>query len=206
MSTGLLLVISGPSGAGKSTLCRALMKRWSNVRYSVSCTTRPPRPNEVNGRDYLFVSEEEFQKNVKAGKFLEWARVHDWHYGTLKDSLMENLQNGLDVVLDVDPQGAVSIKENFSDSVCVYICPPTWESLEDRLRTRATDDEGAISKRLTNARKEMTYLEHYDYLIVNKDLADAVEDLSAILRAERRRIFRLSHELARLEIMEEEKA
>jgi guanylate kinase len=206
MSTGLLLVVSGPSGAGKSTLCQAMLRKWPNCRYSVSCTTRPPRGNEVNGKDYVFLSEEAFQQKIKEGQFMEWARVHDWLYGTLKAPLMEDLENGRDVVLDVDPQGALTIKNSFSDAVSVYICPPSWENLEERLRGRASDDDDAIAKRLANARKEMTYLQHYDYLIVNKDLQDAVDTLSAILRAERRRVFRLEHELKKLEIMEEEKA
>jgi guanylate kinase len=182
------------------------MKRWPNVRYSVSCTTRPPRPSEVNGKDYVFVSEVDFQTKAKNSEFIEWARVHDYHYGTLRAQLMDDIRRGFDVVLDVDPHGAMSIKQAYPDSVAVYISPPDWESLEDRLRGRASDDEGTIAKRLANARKEMTHLQKYDYLIVNRDLGDALEDLSAILRAERRRIFRLSHELDRLEIMEEEKA
>lgn len=206
MSTGLLLVVSGPSGAGKSTLCQAMLRKWPNCRYSVSCTTRPPRGREVDGQDYIFLSEEAFQQKIKEGQFMEWARVHDWLYGTLKGPLMDDLEKGFDVVLDVDPQGAMTIKSSFSDAVSVYICPPSWENLEERLRGRAQDDDSAIAKRLANARKEMTYLQHYDYLIVNKDLQTAVEDLSAILRAERRRIFRLDHELKKLEIMEEEKA
>jgi guanylate kinase len=183
-----------------------MLRKWPNCRYSVSCTTRPPRGNEVNGKDYVFLSEEAFQQKIKEGQFMEWARVHDWLYGTLKAPLMEDLENGRDVVLDVDPQGALTIKNSFSDAVSVYICPPSWENLEERLRGRASDDDDAIAKRLANARKEMTYLQHYDYLIVNKDLQDAVDTLSAILRAERRRVFRLEHELKKLEIMEEEKA
>ncbi|HRY29035.1 MAG TPA: guanylate kinase [Elusimicrobiota bacterium] len=206
MSTGLLLVVSGPSGAGKSTLCQALIAKWPNLRYSVSCTTRPRREKEVDGRDYHFVSEDAFQKNIRDGKFLEWARVHDSFYGTLQEPLMEHLRQGLDVVLDVDPHGALSIKEKFADCVGVYICPPTWESLEDRLRSRAQDDELSISKRLANARKEMGYLSHYDYLVVNKVFRESLENLSAILRAEHSRVKRLSHELTYLEIMEEEKA
>lgn len=206
MSTGILLVISGPSGAGKSTLCQALLKTWPKLRYSVSCTTRPPRAGEVNGRDYCFIGEEEFQKRVKANEFLEWAHVHDYSYGTLREPLMESLRAGYDMVLDVDPQGALSIKDSFAQSVALYICPPSWEMLEDRLRGRALDDESTIEKRLASARKEITYLLHYDYMVVNKDLKEAVEDVSAILRAEHRRVSRLAHELNRLEIMEEEKA
>lgn len=206
MKKGLLLVVSGPSGAGKSTLCQSLTKKWANVRYSVSCTTRPARPAEVDKLDYIFLTEADFKKKVDAGEFLEWAIVHDHYYGTLKSMVVNDLNSGLDVVLDVDPVGALSIKKAFPDSVGIFIFPPTWESLERRLRGRASDDEGAITKRLANARKEMSYLEHYDYVIVNRELSDAVEDLSAILRAERRRTFRQVNELNCLKIMEEEKA
>jgi guanylate kinase len=206
MSSALVLVISAPSGAGKSTLCRALLEQWPKLRYSVSCTTRPPRHTEVNGRDYVFIPEAEFQERAARGEFLEWARVHDHLYGTPKAPLQAFLREGFDVVLDVDPQGALSVKENFPESVCVYICPPTWGSLERRLRRRAEDDETSIAKRLSNARKEMSYLRHYDYLVVNRELKEAVGDLSAILRAEHRHVSRLEDELHQLEIFEEEKA
>lgn len=204
MSNGLLLVISGPSGAGKSTLSRELLKKRSNLWYSVSATTRPARPGEVNGREYIFLSEAEFKKQAEAGAFVEWARVHDHLYGTPRGPLEENTRQGRDVLLDLDPQGAMAIKKAFPGSVRVYICPPSWDTLEGRLRGRAQDDEKVIAKRLSNARKEVAYLERYDYLVVNDDVTEAVEDLSAILRAEHRRVERL--EPNRAGVLEEEKA
>lgn len=205
MTTGLLFVVSGPSGAGKSTLCQALLKKWANLRYSISCTTRPPRSVEVDGKDYIFLSESEFQKKLRAGGFLEWARVHDHYYGTLKAPLMKNLRRGLDMILDVDPQGALSIKKAFGDCICIFICPPNWEALENRLRARAQDDDKTIRKRLTNARKEMTYASQYDYMVVNEEFEEAAGDLSAVIRAEHRRVLRLAHELARFGIREGDK-
>lgn len=203
MPNGLLLVISGPSGAGKSTLSRALLKKRPHLWYSVSATTRPARPGEVNGREYIFLPEAEFKKQAETGAFVEWARVHDHLYGTPRGPLVENTRQGRDVLLDLDPQGAMAIKKAFPGSVCVYICPPSWDTLEGRLRGRAQDDEDVIAKRLSNARKEVTYLERYDYLVVNDDVTEAVEDLSAILRAEHRRVERLEH---RAGVLEEEKA
>lgn len=173
-------------------------KKNRSVRYSVSCTTRAPRPGEVNGRDYVFLSEEEFNRRVKANNFLEWARVHDRYYGTLKKPVFDNLKRGLDVVMDLDTQGALALKKKYPDTVCVFVTAPSWDSLEQRLRSRAQDDEKTIMKRLANARKEMTFLPRYDYLVLNKKLTDAVDDLSAILRAEHRRLARLSTELKSL--------
>ncbi|MBI4395573.1 MAG: guanylate kinase [Elusimicrobia bacterium] len=199
MTTGIILVVSAPSGAGKSTLCHALLERRPNLRGSISCTTRPPRSGEVNGRDYVFLSETDFLRKINEGALVEWARVHDHLYGTPKDPLTENLRKGFDVVLNIDPQGALSVRKIFPESVLVFIYPPSWGILENRLRHRGQDDEKTMAKRLTNARKEMTYLRHYDYAVVNDRLDEAVDDLLAILRAEHRRTGRLSNELSELE-------
>lgn len=198
MSKGILFVLSAPSGAGKTTLCRAMEKQNRSVRYSVSCTTRSPRPGEINGRDYVFLTEDVFKRRVEANEFLEWAKVHDSYYGTLKKPVFNNLKQGLDVVMDLDTQGALALKQKHPDTVCVFVTAPSWDSLEQRLRSRAQDDDKTIRKRLTNARKEMTYLPRYDYLVLNKKLEDAVDDLSAILRAEHRKLARLSEEVKNL--------
>lgn len=198
MSKGILFVLSAPSGAGKTTLCRALEKKHARVRYSVSCTTRRPRPGEINGRDYLFLTEEEFKRRIKAHEFLEWALVHDHYYGTLKKTVLDFVKNGFDVVKDLDTQGALALKEKMPETVIIFVTPPTSDALEIRLRSRAQDDEKTILKRLANARKEMTFLPRYDYLVINNNLEEAIDDLSAILRAEHRRIERLPGEVKKL--------
>lgn len=191
MSNGIVLVLSAPSGAGKSTLCQALVDRQADVRLSVSCTTRSPRPMEVEGRDYFFVSESAFKAKIQAGELLEWAEVHGNYYGTPKAPIEAHRAAGQNVVMDIDTQGAQSVKNAFPDSVLVFIAPPSWKTLETRLRGRNQDDEATIQRRLANARIEMEQAPRYDYLVLNENLADALGDLLAILRAERRRVARL---------------
>ena len=194
MTKGLLLVISAPSGAGKSTLCLALAENRPEVWVSISCTTRPPRPGEENGRDYNFLSPEEFEKRLKAGEFIETARVHDYMYGTLKKPVDDALAAGKDVALNIDTQGARSVKAHFPDCVRTFILPPSWPVLEERLRKRAQDGPDVIAKRLANARGEIGHLAEYDYVVVNDRLQDALDDLLSILRAEKRRFPRLKEE------------
>jgi guanylate kinase len=198
MNKGLLLVISAPSGAGKSTLCRALMERRERMRLSISCTTRPPRSGEINGKDYHFLAPLEFEKQVAAGAFIEWARVHDYCYGTLKAPVEEALAQGADVLLNIDTQGAKSVKALFPECVRAFICPPSWKTLEERLRGRGQDNEAVIATRLANAKGEIAHLPEYDYAVVNDRLEDAVEDLLAILRAEKRCLTRAAGELKSL--------
>jgi guanylate kinase len=199
MSSGLLLVVSAPSGAGKSTLCQALTDRRSDVRLSISCTTRAPRPSEKDGREYYFLSDAEFDARRERGEFLEWARVHGHSYGTPRAALETQIARGLNVVMDIDTQGAFAVKKSFPASVLVFVAPPSWEELEQRLRRRRQDDEATIRRRLANARMELAQAARYDYLIVNNDLEEAVGDLLAILRAETRRVARLKAEMATLE-------
>ncbi|MBL0058630.1 MAG: guanylate kinase [Elusimicrobia bacterium] len=194
MSSGILLVLSAPSGTGKSTLCQALADRRADVRLSVSCTTRPPRPSEAEGRDYFFVSEAEFQARIQRGDLLEWARVHGHFYGTPRGPIEGHRGKGLNVVMNIDTQGARSIKKAFPDSVLVFIAPPSWRVLEERLRGRNQDDEATIQRRLVNAREEMAQAPHYDYLVVNENVQAAVDELAAILSAEHRRVARLAKE------------
>ncbi|MBK8575754.1 MAG: guanylate kinase [Elusimicrobia bacterium] len=197
MSSGIVLVLSAPSGAGKSTLCQALADRRADIRLSVSCTTRPPRPMEVEGKDYFFVSEKEFEAKRKNGDLLEWAQVHGHLYGIPKGPIDAHRAQGMNVVMNIDTQGAQSVRKVFPDSVLVFVSPPSWEALETRLRGRKQDDEATIQRRLANARAEMDQAPHYDYLVVNNTIETAVDDLLAILRAEHRRITRLKADLLR---------
>jgi len=201
MIKGLLMVISAPSGAGKSTLCLALAEKRPEVWVSISCTTRPPRPGEKDGRDYNFFSPEDFEKRLKAGEFIETARVHDFMYGTLKQPVVDALSSGKDVALNIDTQGARSVKTHFPDCVRAFILPPSWAVLEERLHKRAQDGADVIAKRLANAREEISHMSEYDYVVVNDRLQDALDDLLSILRAEKRRFPRLKEEMKQLDFL-----
>jgi guanylate kinase len=204
MTKGILLVISAPSGAGKSTLCRALAERRKGLLVSVSSTTRAPRGEEKDGVDYHFLSKAEFEKREKAGGFVETARVHDHFYGTPKPPLEAAMAAGRDVLLNIDTQGARSVKAHFPDCVRVFVLPPSWKVLEDRLRKRAQDEPAVIAKRLANARGEVSRLAEFDYAVINDRLEDAVEDLLAILRAEGRKVSRAAADLKRSDFLNQE--
>ncbi len=191
MRRGFALVVSAPSGAGKTTLCRRLISEDPEISFSVSFTTRPPRPREKEGVDYFFVSEETFQKMIKEGAFLEWAKVHGHYYGTSKDQVLKALESGQDILLDIDVQGAAQVKKTLGqDAVLVFVLPPSFEELERRLRRRSTESEMAIRQRLENAKQEITRAEEFEYLILNDNLETAFKDLKSILMAERQRTFR----------------
>ncbi|BER92123.1 guanylate kinase [Atrimonas thermophila] len=185
---GILFVISGPSGVGKSTVRKEVMKRCSGLRYSISCTTRPPREGEINGVDYLFVDLSTFEAMKRQGEFLEWARVHGNYYGTPRKPIEEWLKKGEDVILEIDVQGAKQVKKNFKGGVFIFIAPPSLKALEERLKKRNTDREDEILLRMTNARIEMQCISDYDYLVVNDQLEEAVNKLLSIIIAERCRI------------------
>ncbi len=187
MDRGDLFVISAPSGAGKSTLCNMLMKRLPGLAFSVSHTTRPPRNDEVDGRDYFFVSEEEFERLASKGAFLEWARVHGHFYGTSRDHVMEYLSKGVDVILDIDVQGARQVREKFPGAVTIFILPPSWKILEERLLRRGSEDAEAVRLRLQNALKEMDEVTSYRYTIVNDRLEEASNELVSVVTATRSR-------------------
>lgn len=183
---GTLLVISAPSGAGKTTLLKRIMATVPGLGFSVSHTTRPPRPGEQNGVDYHFVSREEFIAMREAGAFLEWAEVHTNLYGTSKQAVADKLATGVDVFLDIDVQGARQIKAAGEQAaIFLFVAPPSWQELEQRLRGRGTESAETVQVRLANARKEMAEAHWYDYLIVNDDLAAATEMLQAVILAER---------------------
>lgn len=188
---GLPVVLSAPSGAGKSTIAARLTEQNPNVVLSLSCTTRAPRNNEKNGVHYHFVSDEEFKKKIKDGDFLEWAEVHGNHYGTPRSALETQLNAGKDVILTIDVQGALSAKRMYPHGVYIFVVPPSWDVLKKRLSGRNSDDIKALEIRQANARKELSYLSHYDYLVVNDELEKAVRDVSSILRAEHCRLTRI---------------
>ncbi len=195
---GIALIVSGPSGAGKSSVCSALRKRESSLRFSVSCTTRRPRPGEQDGEDYYFISVHEFNSKVRDGLFLEHADVHGNYYGTLKSEILDHVLSGTDVLLDIDVQGAMQVKKAASEdstlSRClelVFIGPPDFAELEKRLRGRGTESEEAISKRLADAKQELDCWNLYDYLLINKVLEKTVDDLHSLLDILHKKTIRL---------------
>lgn len=185
--TGMLLIISGPSGTGKGTLVKKLMENDPTFRFSCSVTTRKPRVGEIEGVHYYFVSDEEYDRLLSENAFLEHATVHGHRYGTLRKPVEEMMQQGDNVLLDIDPQGAISVMENASDYVSVFILPPSFEDLRVRLHTRNTDDPVEIERRLNNARGEVTKVDRYQYSVVNDDLELAFSQLQSIVNAEKLR-------------------
>ena len=181
---GKIFVISAPSGAGKTTLVGMLRERFPLLAESVSCTTRKPRKNEVDGVDYFFLSPEEFFAKREAGLFAEWAEVHGNFYGTPIDFLQKQLESGRDIICDIDYQGAVNIKKAFpEEAVLILVLPPSMEELESRLRLRATDAPEVIKTRLHNAKNEIMQYAHFDFAVVNKDLGAAFRQLEEIVSA-----------------------
>ncbi len=191
MRRGLVLVVSAPSGAGKTTLCQKLLAADPEISFSVSYTTRKPRPREKNGVDYFFVDQDTFEKMIEEGAFLEWAKVYDHYYGTAKAQVEEAISQGRDILLDIDVQGAFQVREKLGrDAVLVFILPPSLTELERRLRSRGTEDEETIKRRLSFARQEIARAKEFDYLVCNQELARAFDELWSILKAERQRSFR----------------
>jgi guanylate kinase len=185
---GLLYVVSAPSGAGKTSLCRAITDSLEDLTHSVSYTTRKPRNGEIDGRDYHFVSQERFQAMINAGDFAEWAEVHANLYGTSRRMLDDMISKGIDIILDIDTQGAKQIKSKFSSAVFIFIMPPSLEILEERLRNRKSDHEDEIKKRMRRAREEIKDYALYDYIVVNRDFERALSELRSVVIAERCRI------------------
>lgn len=181
-SRGTLFVLSGPSGVGKGTLRAAALKDIEGLSYSVSCTTRPPRPGDREGIDYRFVSDEEFSRMIEDGLFLEYAQVHGGpRYGTLKADVDRELDAGRDVLLEIDVQGARQIRSLIPDAVMIFVLPPSEEELERRLRGRGTETEAELRARLDSARRELREVETYDYVLVNDDLDKASATLRTMI-------------------------
>ena len=197
---GTLFVVSAPSGAGKTTLCREARLVILDLAYSVSVTTRAPRVGEVNGVDFRFVSEAQFRAMLERGDLAEWATVHGNMYGTPSASLEAALAEGKDVLLDIDTQGAAQLRRRYPEAVLVFIVAPSIADLEQRLRERGADGERDIARRLSRAREEIALWRTYDYLIVNRDVKEAMDQLLAVIQAERCRTTRLSLTLPDLEV------
>jgi len=182
---GLLYIISAPSGTGKTTLLKRVMSYFPDIRFSVSYTTRPPRSDERDGKDYHFISPQQFQQMVEEGAFAEWAEVLGNRYGTALDSVRESRLQGVDLILDIDSQGARQIGEHFNGGVFIFIFPPSLEVLRQRLNDRKVDGQEVIQFRVAQARDEMKQAKWYDYIIVNERVEEAVEQLKSIIIAER---------------------
>lgn len=192
---GLLFVISAPSGAGKTSLCKEVIDNLGGLRHSVSYTTRAPRGQEQDGVDYHFVSPQRFDAMVASGEFAEWAQVHGNRYGTAIATLDAARSAGVDLLLDIDCQGAAQLKKNYCHGVFIFILPPSYQELQRRLEGRQTDAPEVIARRMTNARGEIEAARWYDYLVVNDDFAEARSNLLAILAAERCRTARVLESL-----------
>lgn len=182
---GNLFVVAAPSGAGKSSLVKALMELDARVLPSVSHTTRAPRGQEKHGREYFFVSATEFDAMVQADAFIEWAHVHGHRYGTSRQAIEERISQGADVVLEIDFQGALQIKQVFANAVCIFILPPSWEELRARLERRAEDSPDTIERRLANAAVEVAQVSSFDFVIINELFERALFDLKAIVHSQR---------------------
>ena len=182
---GNLFVVAAPSGAGKSSLVKALMELDSHVQPSVSHTTRPPRGQEKHGREYFFVSPSEFDAMVAGDAFVEWAHVHSQRYGTSKKAIEDRMSQGTDVILEIDFQGAVQIKNIFANAICIFILPPSWEELRSRLERRGEDTPEVIELRLKNAAVEMAQVEKFDFVIINELFDRALFDLKAVVHSQR---------------------
>lgn len=181
------IVVSAPSGSGKSTVLRRVLRELGEIRFSVSHTTRPPRPGETDGVEYHFVSREAFETLRKERRLLEWAEVHGHFYGTTSAEYERAQAEGVDLLLDLDVQGAAQVRLKLPDAVTVFILPPSYADLERRLRGRGQDDDATIRRRLEAAREEMEVFTTYDHILINDDLEGCVEDLKSVIRAARRR-------------------
>lgn len=191
LSKGFLLVLSGPSGSGKGTVSEALLKKnKEDIVFSISATTRKPRKTEVDGENYFFLEEEKFKKMAEQGEFLEYAYVHNNYYGSPKKFVMEQIEKGEIVLLEIDVQGALQIKKNYKEAVFIFLLPPTMNELRNRIIKRGTETEEDIKRRFSNAFKELDFVGEYDFFVVNDKVEEAVENIEAIIKAERLRVKR----------------
>ena len=181
------VVLSAPSGAGKTTIAKALVEGSEDVVFSVSATTRPPRDHEVDGVDYRFLSEPKFRAMIEADEFVEWAQVHGHLYGTSRKALQEALDDGRFLILDIDVQGAMQMRQRVPDVVLVFVIPPSADALVERLTERGTEGESTVARRIENARSELEQASQFDYIVVNDDLEQAIDEVRSIVSAESRR-------------------
>lgn len=194
-NSGLLIVISGPSGAGKGTICKALLKKDPSIHVSVSATTRAPRAGEVEGENYYFLTMEAFKERLEKDQFLEYAKVYDNFYGTPKENVMQQLEEGNDVLLEIDTEGALKVKEKFPEGVFIFILPPKIEDLKSRIVGRGTETEEDMEKRLDAAKEEIQKIHEYNYGVINDDVDRATSDVQSILLAEKLKTERNYQEL-----------
>jgi len=195
---GILFVVSSPSGGGKGTLIQRVLNKVPNLSYSVSFTTRAPRNGEVDGREYFFVTPEKFEEMVAADEFLEWARVHGKLYGTTRRQVVREISQGRDIILEVDVQGAASVRQLIADSVSIFILPPSFEVLRQRLEARGTDSPEELDLRLRNAPTELKDYSAFQYVIINDDADRAADQMTAIVQAERARLSRQAPRIKRV--------
>lgn len=201
MAKGFLMVLSGPSGSGKGTVSQALMSKRDDIVFSISATTRKPRPTEVNGENYFFLEEDDFKQKVEEGEFLEHAFVHTNYYGTPKQFVMEQIEKGEIVLVEIDVQGALQIKKNYKDAVFIFLLPPTMDELRNRIVKRGTETEEDIKIRFENAFRELDFVGEYDFFVVNDKVENAVADIEAIISAERLRVKR--HKDIKIQVLKE---
>jgi guanylate kinase len=184
-SSGLLVVISAPSGTGKGTLLGVLEKINPNVRFSISATTRKPRKGEKDGKNYFFKTEEEFNEMIKSGELIEWVEYCGNYYGTPKKHITCSLEQGYDVILEIEVEGAVKIKEHYPDCVLIFVLPPSFAELKNRIEKRGTECPDSIRRRTEKAKEEIKHIKSYDYVVINEDIEKAVNDINTILKAEK---------------------
>ena len=182
--TAKLFVFSAPSGSGKTTIVRKLLHDFDDLVFSISATTRDRRNNEIEGKDYFFISEEEFKKKIEADEFIEWEKFYDYYYGTLKKFVDDLLDRGKSVLLEVDVKGALRIKKKYSNSVLIFIAPPSREVLKKRLIERKTETEEDLKKRIERAEMELDYKDRFDYVVVNNNLDSAIDEVKKIVTKE----------------------
>jgi guanylate kinase len=195
---GLPIILSAPSGAGKTTLCQALKKRLPDLNFSVSHTTRPPRKDERDSLDYHFISKKKFIEMTDLSEFLEWAEIHDNYYGTTRENIENTLQKGKDLVLELDVQGVESLRALKYQGVYIFILPPSMEELEKRLTERGTESENQIKQRLAIGKKEIAKSHLYDYAVTNMNVEETVDNIIAIIQAEKNRISRYQPECPKI--------
>ncbi|MFN3693668.1 MAG: guanylate kinase [Ignavibacterium sp.] len=178
---GKIIVISSPSGGGKTTIVRKILAEFPEIVFSVSATTRPKRPDEIDGVHYFFLSEKEFEEKIKNNEFIEWERFYDYYYGTLKTFVLDNIEKGKTVLLEIDVKGALSVKKLFPDAVLIFIDIPSFEELVERLRKRKTESEADFKKRIDRAKMELSYKDKFDYIFINKDLEEVTSQIKSLL-------------------------
>jgi guanylate kinase len=195
MAKGIFIIVSAPSGAGKSSLCQRLIQAYPEIKFSVSYTSRPPRPNEVNGKDYHFISRKEFKDRIDQGEFVEWVENYGHLYGSSRNVMKEFILDGRDLLLDIEPRGAKKIKQEFKGGIYVFVLPPSRSELLKRLEKRGHETDEVIQKRFRQAENELKEISWYDYVIFNEDLETAVNQLISIYIAEKCKRSRLQNEI-----------